>query len=50
MNKSSTLILFKDVTAILDYDRVKKEKDMFELLAATISHEMKTPLNAIISM
>ena len=44
------MAVIKDVTKIVKYDKVMRENQFHELLTATTSHEMRTPLNAIIGL
>jgi signal transduction histidine kinase len=41
-----TLIVFKDMTSLIQFKEVKVENHFFELLTSALSHEMRTPLNA----
>lgn len=34
----------------MNYEKVKIENHFYEMLTATVSHEMRTPLNAIIAL
>lgn len=49
-NSESTMIVIKNITQLVKYERVKIENHFYEMLTATVSHEMRTPLNAIISL
>lgn len=42
--------VIKDISNIIKYENVKNENQFYELLTATTSHEMRTPLNAIIGL
>ena len=44
------MIMVRDVTRLVKYDRLKVQNEFAEMLTATISHDMRTPLNAIISV
>lgn len=49
-NSLMKMAVIKDVTKIVKYEKVMKENQFHELLTATTSHEMRTPLNAIIGL
>ncbi len=44
------MITVRDVTHLIKYETVKIKNEFAEMLNATISQEMYTPLNAIISL
>ena len=44
------MIMIKDLTPIVKYEAVKLENHFHEMLAATVSHEMRTPLNIILGV
>ena len=44
------MILFKNLTAVVKYEKLKMENHYYEMLTATVSHDMRTPLNAIIGL
>ena len=44
------MILFRNITRVIQYEKEKNQFRYQEMLAGTISHEMKTPLNAILNM
>lgn len=44
------MIVIKNITQLVKYEKVKIENSFYEMLTATVSHEMRTPLNAIISL
>lgn len=44
------MILFKNLTPLIKYEKVKLEKHYYEMLTATVSHDMRTPLNSIINL
>ena len=44
------MIVIKNITQLVKYEKVKIENHFYEMLTATVSHEMRTPLNAIISL
>ena len=43
------MFLFKDITSAIKLNEVEREKQFYEILTATVSHEMKTPLNSILN-
>ena len=48
-NEDAYIIYFKDVTFGVLYEQIKAQKSFQEIINATISHEMRNPLNSIIS-
>lgn len=44
------LIIIKDITSILNYEKQKSDSKYQSLLLGTVSHEMLTPLNSIIGL
>ena len=44
------MIMIKNLTALVNYDKMKIRAELNQMLTATISHDMRTPLNAIIGM
>ena len=44
------MVLIKNISQLVKYQKVKLENHFYEMLTATVSHEMRTPLNAIISL
>lgn len=49
-NHDSIMIVIKNITELVKYEKVKIENSFYEMLTATVSHEMRTPLNAIIAL
>jgi signal transduction histidine kinase len=45
-----SMIVVKDVTPIIQYENVKFENYCYEMLTAAVSHDMRTPLNAILGL
>ncbi len=45
--KQAKLVVVKKVTPIIKLKKLKIEKKFLEMLTATVSHDMRTPLNAI---
>lgn len=46
-NKQVKMIVFKKITPLVRLKKMKLEKRFLEMLTATVSHDMRTPLNAI---
>lgn len=44
------MIIVRDVTPLVKYEKLKIHSHFADMLTATISHDMKTPLNAIIAV
>ena len=44
------IVMVKDLTQVTKYEKVKFENHLYELMAATVSHDMRTPLNSIIGL
>eukprot|EP00347_Sterkiella_histriomuscorum_P016084 403354549 len=49
-NKKLKLILFHRITSFINYEKLKMEKNFYEMITATVSHDMRTPINAITGM
>ena len=49
-NQQSLMIVLKNVTSLIRYEKVKLENHFYELLTATVSHEMRTPLNSVTNL
>ena len=41
--------MFKDITDSNKLNRVKMEKEFQEMITATVSHDMRTPINSILA-
>lgn len=41
------MIMAKNLTPIIRYEKLKVENHFYEMLTATVSHDMRTPLNAM---
>eukprot|EP00347_Sterkiella_histriomuscorum_P013549 403364289 len=41
------MIMIKNLTPIIRYEKLKVENHFYEMLTATVSHDMRTPLNAM---
>ena len=41
------MLIFNRITSLLKYEKLKVEKYFNELITATVSHDMRTPINAI---
>lgn len=44
------MIMVKSITSVVKYEKVKVKGKFYEAMTATFSHEMRTPLNAIIGL
>ncbi len=44
------MINIRDVTKLVQYEKLKVHSHLADMLTATISHDMRTPLNAIITV
>lgn len=42
------MILFHRITQFIKYDKLKMENNFNEMVTATVSHDMRTPINAIL--
>jgi two-component system chemotaxis sensor kinase CheA len=48
MGENCSLIILKDITSEMRLTKMMNEKQFQDLITATVSHDMKTPLNSII--
>eukprot|EP00347_Sterkiella_histriomuscorum_P018694 403344532 len=46
-NKELQLILFHRITGFVKYEKLQMENNFYEMITATVSHDMRTPINAI---
>jgi signal transduction histidine kinase len=44
------MVFVKNLTWLAKYEDMKIDNQFYEMITATASHEMKTPLNAIICL
>ena len=44
------MIVIKDMTPLIKYEDVKFENQCYEMITAAVSHDMRTPLNAILGL
>lgn len=44
------MVFVKNMTWLAKYEQMKIDHQFYEMLTATVSHEMKTPLNVIITL
>ena len=44
------MIMVKCMTPVMRYEKLKLENHFYEMLTATVSHDMRTPLNAILNL
>jgi signal transduction histidine kinase len=49
-DKPMKIYVVKNLTPIVNYEAVKVENHFYEMLTATVSHEMRTPINVIIGL
>jgi signal transduction histidine kinase len=49
-NRPAIMIVIRNISVIVEFEQVKSENKYQELLTATMSHEMLTPLNSIINL
>lgn len=41
------MIMIKNLTTLINYEKVKLENHFLEMITATVSHDLRTPLNAM---
>jgi signal transduction histidine kinase len=44
------MIMVKSITHFIRYEKLKMHNHFLEMLTATVSHDMRTPLNAILGI
>jgi signal transduction histidine kinase len=44
------MIMIKSITHFIKYQKLKLQNHFLEMLTATVSHDMRTPLNAILGI
>jgi two-component system, sensor histidine kinase len=44
------MIMAKSITHLIKYEKLKLQNHFLEMLTATVSHDMRTPLNAILGI
>jgi len=44
------LIMLKNLTKVIRLEKLQVENHFFEMLTATVSHDMRTPLNVIMGL
>ncbi len=49
-NVNIKMIMVRSLTSVVQYEKLKLENHFYEMLTATVSHDMRTPLNAIIGL
>ena len=42
--------MIRSLTSLVNYEKIKVENHFYEMLTATVSHDMRTPLNAMIGL
>ena len=50
MNKVVWLLVIKNITQLIRFKQIELESHFNELLTATVSHEMRTPLNSMLAL
>ena len=46
-NENHNLIMMKNLSKVIRIEKLQLENHFYEMLTATVSHDMRTPLNAI---
>eukprot|EP00347_Sterkiella_histriomuscorum_P016347 403353540 len=46
-NKDLKMILLHRITSFVKYEKLKMENNFYEMITATVSHDMRTPINSI---
>ena len=41
------MVLFNRITSFVKYEKLKMENNFYEMITATVSHDMRTPINSI---
>eukprot|EP00347_Sterkiella_histriomuscorum_P015831 403355522 len=49
-NEYHTMIMFRNLTSMIQCENLRIENHFYEMLTATVSHDLRTPLNAIIGL
>jgi signal transduction histidine kinase len=44
------MYIVKNLTPVIRYEKLKIENHFYEMLTATVSHDMRTPLNSMIGL
>ncbi len=44
------MVMMKSLSPLIRYEKLKIEKKFYEILTATVSHDMRTPLNAMLGV
>ena len=47
--KEKVMLKFMDVSAEVYYDESKEQNELLALINATVSHELRNPLNSIVA-
>ena len=42
--------MIKNLTPIIKYEKVKLENHFYEMITATVSHDLRTPINAMLGL
>jgi len=49
-NCAHRMIMIRSITHFVKYDKLKMQNHFLEMLTATVSHDMRTPLNSILGL
>eukprot|EP00347_Sterkiella_histriomuscorum_P014196 403361802 len=49
-NLSHCMVMIRNLTPVMKYEQLKVENHFYEMLTATVSHDMRTPLNSMIGL
>ena len=44
------MIIVKNLTSLIQYEKIKLQNHFYEILTATVSHDLRTPLNSMIGL
>ncbi len=44
------MIMIRSITHFIKYEKLKMQNHFLEMLTATVSHDMRTPLNSILGL
>jgi signal transduction histidine kinase len=44
------MIMVKNLTPVIKYEKLKVQNHFYEMLTATVSHDLRTPLNSMIGL
>ena len=49
-DQTMAIVVVRDLTPVIQYEQIKVENKCYEMLTAAVSHDMRTPLNAILGL